>query len=165
MPKPLGLADIRLASSKAVFGVTFLKVGIVPGDGGTWILTGANTYTGTTTVGSGFLGIGGATTGTLGTALSTSTLILSNGGIFALSGGLIGDTVNISNYRQGFEGTPVFLGCSDIDPHIPLDRVEETARVLKMIGARVRKEIYPNLPHTINQEEIDAVNDILAKAV
>ena len=32
------LADIRIASASAKFGVTFLKLGIIPGDGGTWIL-------------------------------------------------------------------------------------------------------------------------------
>lgn len=32
------LADIRIASDRAKFGVTFLKLGIIPGDGGTWIL-------------------------------------------------------------------------------------------------------------------------------
>jgi len=32
------LADMRLAADTAIFGATFLKIGLVPGDGGAWIL-------------------------------------------------------------------------------------------------------------------------------
>lgn len=83
------------------------------------------------------------------------------GGIFALSGGLIGAKIDRSNYKNNFKGTPVFLGCSNIDPHIPVERVNETAEVLKVLGAEVRKEIYPGMGHTISQDEIDIINKML----
>ncbi len=83
------------------------------------------------------------------------------GGVFALSGGLIGDELDVSRYSNNFEQTPIFLGCSDVDPHIPLHRVEESAAILQSLGATVTKEIYPNMPHTIIQQELDQVNAVL----
>lgn len=84
------------------------------------------------------------------------------GGVFALSGGLIGDQLEANRYQGDFGGTPIFLGCSDVDPHIPLTRVEESATQLTQMGASVTKNIYPNMPHTIIQEEIDVVNKLLS---
>lgn len=83
------------------------------------------------------------------------------GGVYAFSGGLIGDVINRSNYQDAFAQTPVFIGCSDVDPHIPLERVEESAAVLRELGAFVTKRIYPNMPHTIIQDEIELVNALL----
>lgn len=83
------------------------------------------------------------------------------GGVYAFSGGLIGDVINKSNYQDAFAQTPVFIGCSDIDPHIPLERVEESASVLRELGAFVTKRIYPNMGHTIIQDEIEVVNSLL----
>ena len=60
-------------------------------------------------------------------------------------------------------GTPVFLGCSDIDPHIPLDRVHETAEVFRRMGADVDERIYPRMGHTVIRDELDAVSAILAR--
>src|SRR5690606_34959596 len=71
------------------------------------------------------------------------------GGLIAFSGGLIGPAGTPRDYAGSLDGTPVFLGCSDVDPHIPLGRVEETAAVLARLGARVDKRIYPRLGHTI----------------
>ncbi|MFK7805776.1 MAG: alpha/beta hydrolase [Anaerolineae bacterium] len=79
------------------------------------------------------------------------------GGVFALSGGVIGPPDTARNYAGSMAGTPIFLGCSDIDFHIPVDRVHETAGVFETLGASVDKRIYPNMGHTVNQDEIEAV--------
>jgi predicted esterase len=83
------------------------------------------------------------------------------GGVLGLSGGLIGPPGTPRNYAGQLFGTPVLLGCSDIDPHIPWERVEETAQVLKRMGASVNLRQYPGMPHTINQDELDACRAIL----
>ncbi|MDZ7716276.1 MAG: alpha/beta fold hydrolase [Balneolaceae bacterium] len=87
------------------------------------------------------------------------------GGLVALSGGLIGPEVSAENYSGSFEGTPVFIGCSDRDPHIPKERVEKTAEILQGLNANVTKKIYPNMGHTVNQDEIDHINHLLQKVV
>ena len=79
-----------------------------------------------------------------------------------LSGGLIGPAGTPRDYTGSFEGTPVFLGCSDIDPHIPVERVHESADVFSRMGATVDKRIYPRMGHTVNMDEIQAVAAILA---
>jgi predicted esterase len=62
------------------------------------------------------------------------------------------------------DGTPLFLGCSDLDPHIPLERVHETAEVFRRLGASVDDRIYPRMGHTVNRDEIDAVKTLLTAA-
>lgn len=84
------------------------------------------------------------------------------GGLLLFSGGLIGPPGTARDYAGTLEGMPVFLGCSDVDPHIPLARVEETAAVLGRLGARVDKRIYPRMAHTINEDEIAAAAQLLA---
>jgi predicted esterase len=79
------------------------------------------------------------------------------GGVFGLSGGLIGPDGTDRSYPETLGGTPVFLGCSDRDPHIPVTRVHETAGVLRRLGGVVDERIYPFMGHTVNQEEIEAV--------
>jgi predicted esterase len=81
--------------------------------------------------------------------------------VIALSGGLIGPPGTPRTYTGGFDGTPVFLGCSDIDPHIPVERVHESAAVFARMGADVDKRIYPGMGHTVNQDEIHAVTALL----
>jgi predicted esterase len=92
------------------------------------------------------------------------------GGLAAFSGGLIGTkdikterppNDKVFDYDRSLQGTPVFLGCSDVDPHIPVKRVDQTAEVLDRIGGNVTKRIYPGMPHTVNQEEMDALGQIL----
>ena len=78
------------------------------------------------------------------------------GGVVGLSGGLIGPPGTEWPYAGSLAGTPVFLGCSDIDPHIPIERVKETAAAFRELGASVTERIYPGLGHTINRDEIDA---------
>ncbi len=77
------------------------------------------------------------------------------GGVAGLSGGLIGPPGVPRHDSGSLAGTPVFLGCSDVDPHIPKERVLETARVLQALGAQVTTRLYPGMGHTVNQEEID----------
>jgi phospholipase/carboxylesterase/glyoxalase family protein len=76
------------------------------------------------------------------------------GGIVALSGGLIGPPGTTWPSSGSFDGAPAFLGCSDVDPHIPLVRVDETAAVLQGMGAAVTRRIYPRMGHTVNEDEI-----------
>lgn len=83
------------------------------------------------------------------------------GGLIGLSGGLIGPEGTTWDFGKSLEGTPVFLGCSDIDAHIPLARVNESAAALEALGATVDKRIYPRMGHTVNQDEIDAIRGMI----
>lgn len=76
------------------------------------------------------------------------------GGAVAFTGGLIGESVDTSQYSGDFQRTPVFIGSSDPDPHVPVDRVEATERVLTTLGANVRVKIYPGMGHRISDDEI-----------
>jgi predicted esterase len=82
-------------------------------------------------------------------------------GVFALSGGLIGPPGTVRNYPGSFDGTPVFLGCSDTDPHIPLERVRESGEVFRRMNAKVDERIYPRMGHTVIEDEIHAIQAIL----
>ena len=83
------------------------------------------------------------------------------GGIVGLSGGLIGPEGAPRHYAGSFSGTPIFLGCSDVDFHVPLVRVQHSTQVLRQLGGNVTERIYPGLDHTVNQDEIDFVNQLL----
>ncbi len=76
------------------------------------------------------------------------------GGVVAFSGGLIGADGTPRDYPGSWEGTPVFLGCSDVDPHIPVGRVQESTQVMNGLGGEVEERIYPGMGHTINEDEI-----------
>lgn len=80
------------------------------------------------------------------------------GGAVAFTGGLIGEKLDISNYKGDFGGTPVFIGTSDPDPHVPVTRVNESVELLQKMNAAVTVKIYPLMGHTISQEEIKAAN-------
>lgn len=82
--------------------------------------------------------------------------------IAGLSGGLIGPPGTPRAYDGAFNGTPVFLGCSDIDPHIPVERVRESAEVFRRMGASVDERIYPRMGHTVNRDELEAVRALVA---
>ncbi|MEQ9091751.1 MAG: dienelactone hydrolase family protein [Balneola sp.] len=82
-------------------------------------------------------------------------------GVIGLSGGLIGDKIVPSVYSGDLEGTPVFLGCSDIDPHIPKERVDETEAVFEKMGGNVAKKIYPRMGHLVNEDEILEIQRVL----
>ena len=79
------------------------------------------------------------------------------GGIAGLSGGLVGPDGTPRDYAGSLDGTPVFLGCSDVDFHIPKARVLHTAEVLEKLGAQVTTRLYPNMDHTVNADEIEFV--------
>lgn len=83
------------------------------------------------------------------------------GGVVALSGGLIGPDGTPRDYPGSLAGTPVFLGCSDIDPHIPAARVTESAAVLRRLGGGVTDRLYPGMGHTVNRDEIAFVRGLL----
>src|SRR6185436_14193725 len=87
------------------------------------------------------------------------------GGVVALSGGLIGPPGTPRDYAGSFDGTPVFLGCSDRDPHIPKARVDESAEVLRRMGAGVTERIYPAMGHTVNEDELSFVRDLVRSLV
>jgi predicted esterase len=87
------------------------------------------------------------------------------GGIAGLSGGLIGPAGTPRDYAGSFDGTPVFLGCGDADPHIPRARVVESAGVFRRMGANVTARIYPRMEHGINQDELNVVRGMLMNAV
>lgn len=82
-------------------------------------------------------------------------------GIVGLSGGLIGPDDTPRHYPGSLEGTPVFLGCSDVDGHIPRRRVEESARVLSNLEGEVTMRLYPNMGHTVNEDEIAFVRGMM----
>ena len=84
-------------------------------------------------------------------------------GVFGLSGGLIGPPGTPRTESGSTAGTPVFLGCSDVDPHIPLERVHESADVFRRLGAQVDERIYRGMGHTVNADEIEAIRTVLAR--
>jgi len=83
------------------------------------------------------------------------------GGVAVLSGGLIGPDGTPRDYAGSFDGTPIFFGCSDVDFHIPRERVDHSAEVAERLGADVTKRIYPGMGHTVNEDEIGHVQAIL----
>lgn len=78
-------------------------------------------------------------------------------GVFGLSGGLIGPPATPRDYKGSLQGTRIFLGCSDIDPHIPVERVHETADAFEKMEADVDKRIYEGMGHTVNEDELQAI--------
>ena len=87
------------------------------------------------------------------------------GGVFGLSGGLIGPPGTEWKVAGSLEDTPVFLGCSDIDFHIPKTRVQESSEFLRHIGGDVTERLYPGMPHTINQDEVAFVQSVMQSVV
>jgi predicted esterase len=88
-----------------------------------------------------------------------------HGGVAGLSGGLIGPDGTPRDYAGSLAGTPVFLGCSDVDGHIPAARVRESADVLGRLGGAVTMRLYPGMGHLVNDDEIAHVRAMLAAAL
>lgn len=84
------------------------------------------------------------------------------GGVIAFTGGLIGDRIYADNYQGNFAGTPIYIGSSDTDPHVPLTRVYASENILNNMGAIVKTDIFPGMAHTILEPEIAAANRILS---
>jgi phospholipase/carboxylesterase len=80
------------------------------------------------------------------------------GGIIAFTGGLIGEDLVYEKYKGDFVKTPVFIGCSHKDMHVPLQRVQESANLMEQLGANVKTMIFQDTQHTIREEEVDWVN-------
>ena len=83
------------------------------------------------------------------------------GGVASLSGGLIGPNGTPRDYEGSLEGTPVFLGCSDVDSHIPAERVRQSAEVLERLGGEVTMRLYPGMGHTIIENELEMVRTMM----
>ena len=83
------------------------------------------------------------------------------GGVAALTGGLIGPDGTPRDYAGSLEGTPVFIGSADPDPHIPVQRVHESAAVLESMGGLVTTRIYPGMGHTVSDDELVEVRRLM----
>ena len=83
------------------------------------------------------------------------------GGVAAFTGGLIGNKIYQENYSGDFKGTPVFIGSSDPDMHVPVERIHATTQILQNMHADVTEKIYKNMGHTINEDEIEHANRLI----
>ncbi|MDB5119410.1 MAG: phospholipase [Sphingobacteriales bacterium] len=86
------------------------------------------------------------------------------GGVAAFTGGLIGDKIYNENYKGDFQGTPIFIGTSNPDPHVPVERVYASTNILKSMNASVTEKVYANMGHTINEDEIRNANSLIFNA-
>ena len=86
------------------------------------------------------------------------------GGIAAFTGGLIGDKIYNENYGGDFRNTSIFIGTSNPDPHIPVERFYATGNILKDMNAAVTEKVYNNMGHTINEDEIENANKLVFNA-
>jgi phospholipase/carboxylesterase len=86
------------------------------------------------------------------------------GGLIVFSGGLIGEELD-GTYPGDLAGTPAFLGCSDVDPHIPKERVVATRDALESMGADVDMRLYEGMGHTVNADEVEAGRAVIASLV
>ncbi len=86
-------------------------------------------------------------------------------GLVGFSGALIGPEDTPRDYPGSLAGTPVFLGCSDVDPHVPKEYVDASARVLRRLGGEVTERLYPNMDHSVNPDEIEFVRGLMQTAV
>lgn len=83
------------------------------------------------------------------------------GGVIIFTGGLIGDKIYADNYKGDFAGTPVFIGTGNPDAHVPVDRVNETAKIMEEMKAEVTVKVYDHKPHSISQDEIETAKSLI----
>lgn len=89
---------------------------------------------------------------------STAKKAQQYGGVVAFTGGLIGDKIDVTNYAGHFQDTPIYIGTGNPDAHVPVERVLASEKILTQFGAHVTTQVFPGIPHTVIQEEIDWVN-------
>lgn len=82
-------------------------------------------------------------------------------GVAAFTGGLIGQVIDPTRYAGDFGGTPIFIGNSDRDPHVPEERSAASAELLRQMGADVRYRVYPDMPHMVIEDEINEVRSLM----
>ena len=85
------------------------------------------------------------------------------GGLLAFTGGLVGPLGLPLSLSGDLAGTPVLLSSGDPDPHVPRDRVAETADLMRRINGSVLLRRYPGRPHTISTDEMEVAREVLAK--
>lgn len=85
------------------------------------------------------------------------------GGVVAFTGGLIGDKIDQDNYTGNFNSTPIFMGTGNPDPHVPIERVKESAIILEKMNAKVHLKVYNGKAHSVSQDEIDEANRLVFK--
>lgn len=85
------------------------------------------------------------------------------GAVVALSGGLIGESVDPDSFDGSLDGTPVFLGCGDRDPHVPVERVERTAEVFRSLAGAVDLRLYEGMAHGVIEDELAAVRELVQR--
>lgn len=83
------------------------------------------------------------------------------GGVVLFTGGLIGDKIYSENYDGNFNGTPIFISTGNPDAHVPLERVQETVKILKGMNAEVNLKVFPGKPHNISQQEIELAKELI----
>ncbi|HNP17158.1 MAG TPA: dienelactone hydrolase family protein [Fulvivirga sp.] len=83
------------------------------------------------------------------------------GGVVAFTGGLIGDKIYQGNYSGDFNGTPVFIGTGNPDPHVPIERVNESVSILQKMNAKVHLQVHDGRPHSISPDEIEEANRVI----
>jgi phospholipase/carboxylesterase len=92
---------------------------------------------------------------------SAARKAMNYGGVIAFTGGLIGETIDPAKYSGSFDGAPILICSGNPDPHVPASRVKESTKLLTEMGARVSEHIFPGMPHTVTQEEIDLANKLI----
>lgn len=85
------------------------------------------------------------------------------GGVVAFTGGLIGKEIDLTNYSGSFDNTPIFIGTGNPDFHVPLERVKESVHILEEMNAKVHFNVYDARAHSISQDEIMTVNNVIFK--
>lgn len=85
------------------------------------------------------------------------------GGVLLFTGGLIGDKIYSEKYKGDFAGTPIFIGTGNPDAHVPVERVNDTSKIMERMNAAVTVKVYDNKPHSISQDEIEFANKLIFK--
>ena len=85
------------------------------------------------------------------------------GGVALFTGGLIGNKIYTENYKGDFAETPVFIGTGNPDAHVPVERVNQTAKIMEKMNAVVTLKVYDNRPHSISQDEIKTAIKLVFK--